>query len=154
MVRNLALDLRPSLLDDLGLEAALRWLLNRQCKRAGFEGTFAAHGTDDGLPAAIETCCFRVTQEALTNVTRHSEARHVAVELGVEDAEVVVSIRDNGKGFDVREARERAAHGLSIGLLSMEERVSLAGGRLEIQSTAGSGTSVVARFPGGVGRGE
>jgi len=147
LVRNLALDLRPSILDDLGLEVALRWLLNRQSERARFVTTFTAKGGDRRLPAAIETCCFRLAQEALTNVARHADARHVAIDLDVRDTEGSISIHDDGRGFDVRACRERAARGSSVGLLSMEERVSLAGGRLEIQSRPGSGTTVLARFP-------
>jgi two-component system sensor histidine kinase UhpB len=147
LVRNLALDLRPSILDDLGLEAALRWLLNRQSKRAGFAGTFVAQGPDGRLPADIETCCFRLAQEALTNVARHAGAQHVAIDLDIRPTEVTISIRDDGRGFDVRAGRERAVSGSSLGLLSMEERVSLAGGRLDIQSKPSFGTTVFARFP-------
>jgi signal transduction histidine kinase len=146
-VRTLALDLRPAILDDLGLVAALRWLVNRQSLRAGVDWAFRASGSDGRLPAAIEICCFRLAQEALTNVIRHAGARHVAIELAFDDDEVQLVVRDDGKGFDVRAARDRAAYGASLGLLSMEERASLAGGTLQIESTPGHGTTIRARFP-------
>jgi signal transduction histidine kinase len=146
-VRNLAVDLRPSVLDDLGLVAALRWLLSRQSQRAGFEGTVAMSSSTSRLPAPIETCCFRLAQEALTNVARHAAARRVLIELGESEDGIEMVVRDDGKGFDVRTARDRAAGGASLGLLSMEERVSLAGGTLEIESVPGEGTTLRARFP-------
>jgi len=146
-VRSMALDLRPSILDDLGLVAALRSLLNRQSQRAGFEGHLSVATLDTRLPAAVETCCFRLAQEALTNVARHAGARHVRIEVHADGRDVRIVIRDDGRGFDVRAARERAAHGASLGLFSMEERVSLAGGRLEIRSALGEGTAVHACFP-------
>ena len=146
-VRTLALDLRPSILDDLGLVAALRWLVNRQSRRAGTEWAFRAAASDGRLPTAIETCCFRLAQEALTNVVRHADAHHVSIELGFDGGEVALVVRDDGKGFDVRVARELAARGASLGLVSMEERVSLAGGTLRIESAPGHGTTLRARFP-------
>jgi len=146
-VRTLALDLRPPILDDLGLVAALRWLVNRQPRRAGIEWAFRASASDERLPAAIEICCFRVAQEALTNVARHAGARQVSVELRFDDIKVELVVRDDGNGFDVRVARELAAHGASLGLLSMEERVSLAGGTMEIASAPGHGTTIRAHFP-------
>jgi signal transduction histidine kinase len=145
-VRSLALDLRPSILDDLGLAAALRWLLKRQAERAGFEGNVLVSTSEGRFPAAIETCCFRLAQEALTNVSRHAEATCVRIELRADEKKMQLVVRDDGKGFDVRMARERAAHGASLGLLSMDERVSLAGGKLEIQSSHGYGTTIRARF--------
>jgi PAS domain S-box-containing protein len=146
-VRSLALELRPSILDDLGLVAALRWLLDRQAERAGYAGDVRASVPQGRLPAAIETSCFRLAQEALTNVVRHAEARHVSVQVEAGEEEIEIVVRDDGKGFDVPRARENAVHGASLGLLSMEERVALAGGRLEVQSAPGKGTTVKATFP-------
>jgi two-component system sensor histidine kinase UhpB len=146
-VRTLALDLRPSILDDLGLVAALRWLVNRQSRRGDIEWTFRASTSDGRLPAAIETCCFRLAQEALTNVVRHAAARHVSIELRFDDTQVELVVRDDGQGFDVRLARDRAAHGASLGLVSMEERVALAGGMLQLESAPERGTTIRARFP-------
>jgi PAS domain S-box-containing protein len=147
-VRGLALELRPSILDDLGLVAALRWLLNRQARVAGFVGKLLVRDSNVALPPVIATCCFRVTQEALTNVARHAGAKAVTVELYRDRDAIVVAVQDDGAGFDVRAARERAVQGGDcLGLVSMEERVRLAGGSLEIESSAGTGTSVRARLP-------
>ena len=98
-------------------------------------------------PAAVETTCFRVAQEALTNVMRHAQAHVVDVELSAANGKLQLIVRDDGRGFDVPAARKRAAHGGSQGLLSMQERVALAGGDLEIDSAPGRGTTVRARLP-------
>jgi signal transduction histidine kinase len=98
-------------------------------------------------PGTVETTCFRVVQEALTNVIRHAQAHAVDVELGEANGELQLVVRDDGRGFDVAAARKRAAHGGSLGLLSMEERVALAGGDLEIESAPGRGTSIHVRLP-------
>src|SRR5262249_13067992 len=140
-VRNLSLDLRPSLLDDLGLPAALRWYLDRQSKRAGFAVTFSADPPDIRAAANLETACFRVAQEALTNIVRHAAARNVRVELRRQDNELQLKIHDDGCGFDVAAAKERAVRGGSLGLLGMQERVLLIGGRIDIDSSTGLGTT-------------
>jgi signal transduction histidine kinase len=146
-VRDLSLDLRPPMLDDLGLVAALRWYLDRQAKLAGFEARF----TTDPLPGRpasyIETTCYRVAQEALTNVVRHAQARQVRVELRRRDGQAELIVRDDGVGFDVQAALQGARHGSSFGVLGMQERVLLAGGRIEIESAPGQGTEVRACFP-------
>ncbi|MFL5303186.1 MAG: sensor histidine kinase, partial [Anaeromyxobacteraceae bacterium] len=99
------------------------------------------------LPPLIETACFRLVQEAVTNVARHSGARRVDVELRARDGAVEIVVSDDGKGFDVRAARARVHAGASLGILSMEERVAVAGGQLEIDSGPGRGTIIRARFP-------
>jgi PAS domain S-box-containing protein len=146
-VRNLSLDLRPSLLDDLGLGPALRWYLERQAQRLGCTISLDDNLGDLRYPAPIETTCFRVAQEAITNVARHSNAQTVRVTVRREAAELHLAVEDDGAGFDVDAARERASRGHSLGLLGMEERATLAGGRIEIISRPGHGTRVVARFP-------
>jgi len=146
-VRGLALDLRPAMLDDLGLVAALRWLLKRQSERAGFEGRLWVERLGAQVPPAVATCSFRLVQEALTNVARHAGARNVDIELSTTDGELRIVVRDDGSGFNLPAARQLAARGVSLGLLSMQERVTLAGGRLEIESAIGDGTAVDARIP-------
>jgi PAS domain S-box-containing protein len=145
--RRLALDLRPAILDDLGLVAALRSLLKSQSAQVGFEGRFAVAALDARLSTALETCAFRLVQEALTNVARHAGAKTVDVEVGTAHGELRILVRDDGKGFDVPSARLAAVRGASLGLLSMMERVALCGGRLEITSALGKGTSLDARLP-------
>lgn len=145
--RNLSLELRPSMLDDLGLAAALRWYLDRQAQRAGFALHFEAETAEERVPPAIETACFRLAQEAVTNVMRHARASRVDVELALDEEALRMRIVDDGEGFDVEAARARAARGESFGLLGMEERALLAGGRLEIISAPGQGTEVHVHFP-------
>jgi PAS domain S-box-containing protein len=142
-MRDLAQDLRPPLLDDLGLEASLRWDVEREARRAGLGYNLTFSPLAKRPAPAVETTCFRVAQEALTNVIRHADARSVAVELGGADGALVLVVRDDGKGFDVDAARKRAA---SQGLLGMQERVALVGGELRIESGPG-GTTVRARLP-------
>lgn len=146
-VRTLALDLRPSLLDDLGLVSALRWYANRQAARNGWTLSLSVEGMDRRIPAPIEVTCFRVAQEALTNIAKYSQAKTIDLALCRQDEEVTLVIQDDGVGFDVILARRRAQSGESIGLLGMEERVRLAGGSLVISSAPGEGTRLELCFP-------
>lgn len=146
-VRHLSLDLRPSLLDDLGLAAALRWYIDRQAQRAGFTAEIKIETLPARPAPEIETICFRVAQEALTNIVRHAKARQVSVVLRQNSARLEMIIRDDGSGFDVYEAREQALRGASLGLLSMEERVVLGNGRIEIESAPGQGTAIHVWLP-------
>lgn len=146
-VRDLSLDLRPSLLDDLGVVAALRWYIDRQAQRAGFEAQFTADLPELRLPPELETTCFRVVQEALTNIIRHANANHVKIALRESEQELELIIRDDGIGFDVGAVMERAAGDLSLGLLGMQERVQLVSGQIEIVSDPATGTEIRAIFP-------
>jgi signal transduction histidine kinase len=146
-VRSLSLELRPSLLDDLGLGPALRWYVDRQAERAGFRVRLDDGLGDQRLPSDLETICFRVAQEALTNVARHAGAKDVRVILAQRDRHVELMVSDDGIGFEVDQARARAAAGGSLGLLGMEERVSLAGGQLRVVSLPGRGTEIHVRLP-------
>ncbi len=145
-MRNLAQDLHPPLLDEFGLEASLRWYVEREAKRAGLASNLALAPLEKRLPVTVEITAFRVTQEALTNVIRHAQARVVDIELSVNGALQLV-VRDDGRGFDVAAARHRAALGGSLGLISMQERVALAGGDMKIDSAPGRGTSIRVRVP-------
>ncbi|MDF2439575.1 MAG: hypothetical protein JWN98_559 [Abditibacteriota bacterium] len=145
-VRDLSLNLRPSLLDDLGLGAAMRWYIDRFAKRTEMRVRMQLE-THDRFSSGIETACFRVAQEALTNVGRHAHAQNVLVQLRTDAEHLELTVHDDGTGFDVRAMRERAAGGSSMGLLGMEERASLAGGSLVIESAPDHGTTVRASFP-------
>lgn len=145
-VRDLALELRPPMLDDLGLASALRWYADRFAQQTHVEMHIAI-GEVPELDAGLATTSFRVAQEALTNTARHAAAKNVWLELCRTSSELELAIRDDGSGFDVDAARERAARGGSLGLIGMEERVSLSGGSIAISSTPGRGTEVRARFP-------
>ena len=146
-VRNLALDLRPSLLDELGLVPALKWHIKRQGERAGWETEYSVHEVNSHLPPDVSITCFRIVQEALTNVARYAEATHVRVTLERQGDRLVLTVEDNGKGFDVVKAKTRARTGISIGLLGMEERARLVGGEMTITSSPKTGTRVTASIP-------
>ena len=146
-VRSLSLELRPPLLDDLGLVPALRWLIDQAAQPAGLVVGFVSEGFAARLALAVETVCFRVAQEALNNVVKHSGARSVLLSVQVVQATLHLRVRDNGVGFDPVAARRRALRGGSLGLLSMEERATLAGGGIEWISAPERGTDVHAWFP-------
>ncbi|MBI3045516.1 MAG: response regulator [Betaproteobacteria bacterium] len=146
-VRGLSLDLRPPQLDDLGLPAAMRWYLDRQSRASGLEVQFECAVLPDRLPPDIETACFRIMQEAVTNVLRHAGATSLRVALRLRGAELELVVEDNGKGFDAAAAQRRATAGASLGLIGMQERAGLIGGRVEWSSTPGRGTRVEAGVP-------
>ena len=148
-VRNLSLDLRPSMLDDLGLTASLRWYLDRQSQASGIKIVFMGDPSIKRLPQEVETTCYRIVQEALTNVIRHARASEVRIEVAPVNKGLELVIRDNGMGFDLSEAMEHARAGESSGLLGMEERALLAGGEINIKSRSGKGTEIRVVIPGG-----
>ncbi len=145
-IRNISHELRPSILDDLGLVAALRWYVDRQSQRAEFTPHFHADVIEERLPTEIETACFRIVQEALTNIIRHAAARNIWVELLQTPHEFRLLVRDDGIGFNVKAARDFAAQGHSLGILGMQERAQLAGGQFELKSGKRGGAEVRVRF--------
>ena len=146
-VHDISLNLRPSMLDDLGLESALRWYTTRQAALTGLHAEFRAESVEQSLDPLIATECYRIAQEALTNVIRHARARNVVVTLNADEEHLHLRVRDDGVGFEVATERDKAVLGASLGLLSMEERAVLAGGGLEHTSSPGGGTEVHAWFP-------
>jgi PAS domain S-box-containing protein len=146
-IRGMALNLRPTMLDDLGLVDALEWALERQAKAAAWRSALEADDLLPELPADIQTACFRIGQEALTNAARHAHASEVKLRLRMVDNELELTISDNGAGFDLaryRTPEERKKH---FGLISMSERASLVGGCLDIDTGPGAGTRIRASFP-------
>jgi PAS domain S-box-containing protein len=146
-VRHLALALRPSMLDDLGLVPALRWMAQQTAERSGFTTHFVATELQSRLSPEIETACFRVVQEALTNIARHGQAKEVEIALHLDGNALVLSVTDDGCGFDLAAIQARALAGGSIGVLGMQERAMLIGGHLDIESTPGHGSTVRLRCP-------
>src|ERR1700726_4572951 len=142
--RQISLDLRPPLLDDLGLVPALRWYLDQQAQRAGLRIEFFADPALERMSPETETACFRVAQEALTNVVRHARAQTVSVELHRTPEALHLVVRDDGIGFDVMTVEQQ---GVSLGLLGMRERVTLLGGEMDCKSAPGRGTEIHAFFP-------
>ncbi len=145
-VRKLSLDLRPPQLDDLGLAAALSWLVKRHTRQEGPVLFLDTPESLSRLDARIETACFRVAQEALTNALRHARAAEIRIELRHADDRFDLLVRDDGCGFDLAAARDRALQGGSLGLIGMNERVTLAGGTLHIDAGPGAGTRIRASF--------
>lgn len=146
-VRNLSLDLHPSILDDLGLAYALKWYADRQAERAGLKVELTADPSMPRLPPEVEIACFRIAQEALTNVVRHARANQAGVTLNRDTIGVVLIIKDDGIGFAEDRATAPLNTGSSVGLASMQERAKLLGGTVTITSAPGCGTTVVARLP-------
>jgi PAS domain S-box-containing protein len=147
-VRSLSLDLRPSLLDDVGLLATLHWYVDRQAERGGFRMHFVQEASGMCLPADMEITCFRIIQEALTNIARHAQARNVWITYQEsEDEKVILTIRDDGVGLDLEDIRKRAERGASFGIRGMRERVELLSGHIEIESLPGEGTTIRASLP-------
>jgi two-component system sensor histidine kinase UhpB len=146
-IRDLCLDLRPSMLDDLGLIPALRWYVNRQAARAGWTVEFQGDEAMPPIPEAVQVACYRIAQEALTNVMRHAGARCVSVRVGHAAGRLELDIHDDGIGFDPGRPRAtEGGHG-GLGLMGMRERARHAGGEWTILSTPGHGTTVRARLP-------
>ncbi len=147
-LRELALELRPPQLDQLGLEDALDWLAQRQRNATGLAVTCRFSGMENRRPStALETACYRIAQEALNNATRHASAKAISINLESDGRLLKLSIHDDGIGFDAEATRERALKSGNLGLISMEERARLAGGRLKLRSVAGGGTTLGAIFP-------
>jgi signal transduction histidine kinase len=145
-VRGLALDLRPRILDDVGLAAAVRGLVDRLTARTAIAVDYRIEPLET-LPAEVQTACFRIVQEAVANAVRHAKAGHLWIELRTTEAMLQLVVRDDGAGFDVSGSMERARRGQSLGLVGMKERARLLGGRVEITSRPSLGTEVRAWLP-------
>lgn len=141
--RRMVANLRPTVLDDFGLAAAIR-LQVEDLERAGWETTYQTLPADDRLPAAVETTFFRVAQEALTNVRKHAHSTKVRISLSHTGSVVRLEIRDWGPGFDVNAAKAGTGVGEHMGLLGMRERLALINGSFTLESQPGCGTRIIA----------
>ena len=144
-VRTLSFDLRPAMLDDLGLAAAAAAYCKRQSKLAGIEVELDIGPLTGAPPKEVEVACFRILQEAVTNVLRHAEAKRLKVRLGGDERELDLAVEDDGRGFDPERQRE-AGPGGHLGILGMRERAELVGGTVHVDSAPGRGTFVQAHF--------
>ncbi len=142
-VRRIAYQLHPSILDDLGLTAALRSYVDDLSKRDGIAVKFSAREIPETLPQAVALTLYRVAQEALLNVVKHARTHQAAVILTHHDGTVHLTVRDKGAGFD----RERVRGNGSLGLVNMEERARLVNGQIQILSRPGEGTRVEITIP-------
>lgn len=146
-IRRMALSLRPTMLDDLGLVDALQWALEQQAKRAGWKCSLDMQELDRELPADVKTACFRIAQEALANAAEHAGATEMKLDLKIDSDQLQLTVADNGAGFDLaryQSPQERKKH---FGLFSMTERASLVGGRLDVDTAPGQGTRIRATLP-------
>jgi signal transduction histidine kinase len=147
-IHRLAWELRPSALDDLGLELALRRFVTEWSEASGVGMDFHATGlAAQRLPLELETTLYRVAQEALTNITRHAKARRVSVLLERRPAFVSLIVEDDGQGFEAETVLQSTGVQGKLGILGMQERVKLARGTLDLESTPGAGTSLFVRLP-------
>lgn len=144
-MRDMALRLRPAMLDDLGLRDTLDWYLDNTARRDGLSWDLQTRGLDHRPAAEVETACFRVIQESVSNVVRHSGARTVTVRVEHGSGQLSFEIIDDGEGFNVAEERHRSGAGL--GLDAMEARLMLLGGELTVASTPGEGTRIHGVMP-------
>jgi signal transduction histidine kinase len=141
-VRRLAVELRPKALDDFGLVAALERLTQTFSEATGIEVQLQAALRDERLPGEVETTLYRIVQEALTNTVKHAGARKVSILVTRRGATAAAVIEDDGRGFDPAAARQDG-----LGLLGMGERIALLEGKLTVESSPGSGTTLVAEVP-------
>ena len=144
-VKRIIRDLRPRLLDDLGLQSAIQWYLTERCSDNGLKGSLHVFGDEKSLDPRTETDVYRVVQEALNNVVRHSGATCAWVNLSWHRDVLSIEVMDNGQGFSVDEMLDGSASGL--GLLGMHERVDILGGTISVDSKLGHGTTVHVDIP-------
>lgn len=149
LVRDLSVDLRPPVLDDLGLATALRWYVDRYTRRTGLKVEVMIDLPDENerFSRELETACFRIAQETLTNVVRHANASQILVQLAKEEDALLLTIKDDGVGFDFESLWTRTPHASTLGLISMQERAHAAAGTIEIDSIVSKGTEVRLSLP-------
>lgn len=145
--REVSLNLRPAILDDFGLIPALKWYIDQVRSRTDLEFILDSQGSELEFSWEQRNACFRVAQEAITNVLRHARARHVWMELRSSHDEFLLVVRDDGRGCSTDEVQRARLEGLGVGVLGMRERVELLGGRFEFHSEPGKGTMVRAWIP-------
>jgi signal transduction histidine kinase len=145
-VRNIALLLRPALLDDLGLVPALQWHLEEFVRRSGIRCEFSENGVEDALPESVKTCVYRVVQEALHNCEKHSGANRISVRLRQVSELLTAEVEDNGCGFEVNE-KSMPCRNPGLGILGMRERAAKVGGTVALDTAPGRGTRLALNIP-------
>jgi signal transduction histidine kinase len=160
-VRRLSRDLSPLLLEDLGLSAALRWLINNLAKNYNIKTLVDIPSIDHLFPKESRIMIYRICQEALTNIGKHAQASNLIVAIQCQNGSATFSLEDDGKGFDLYQVVSKSSVERGLGLMTMDERVRLLGGSLDIQSQEGKGTRLSFVIPialtptlSPVGRGE
>jgi len=146
-LRTIIWDLRPSILDDLGLLSAIRWFARTNLEKAGVKVEFQASSEITRLPSHLETMLFRIAQEAISNILRHANASKVYIRLWKADQHVWLEIKDDGHGFNIEKINERAVDQKQLGLLGIKERASLVHGGVSLESSPESGTCLQVHIP-------
>jgi len=146
-LRYFSRDLRPSIVDDLGLVPALEWLTDDLERQSGIEANLRVVGTQQRLSPEVELLLFRIIQEAISNARRHAEASKIEVGVEFDEGKIVATVRDNGKGFELPRTLEELSRSGKLGLIGAEERARLLGGSLTVQSEPSKGTTVVIEAP-------
>lgn len=146
-IQRIIHDLRPAILDDLGLVQAVDWYAESRLKPKGIQIALETAGIEKRLPSEVETVAFRIAQEAINNVARHANAENVSITLDFGDADLTLEVEDDGQGFDPKAILARTNGNTSFGLLGIRERVVLFGGTAKIESEPGEGTKITARIP-------
>ncbi len=139
--------MRPSILDDLGLEPTLRWYVGRYTKRTNIPVDLDVSICESDIESDIKTHLYRVAQEALNNIAKHADARHIAIRLSCDHDWAILVIEDDGRGFDVDQPADGRSSGRGLGLLGMRERLAFINGIFQIQSVPGQGTRLTAKVP-------
>ena len=145
-IRDVMADLRPAVLDDYGLEAALRWFAGQFSRRAGLQVVVQTATLSPRLASEVETGLFRIAQEALTNIAKHAQAAHINITLEKLEAVIRLTITDDGVGFNQAEQNEPDKQ-RGLGLIGMGERAESLGGRLRVEAAPGKGTRVIVEVP-------
>jgi two-component system sensor histidine kinase UhpB len=146
-LRKIVYGLRPSILDDLGLVPAIRWYARTNLEQVGILVEINANGEVEPLPAQLNSTLFRIAQEAINNIIRHSLAEKVEINLYRQGEDILLEVKDDGRGFDLNLVRQEALQLQHLGLLGIQERAELVGGQTNLSSTPGRGTQLIIRVP-------
>ncbi len=146
-IRRLTGDLRPTLLDDLGLVPAIAWYGEQRLKPLGITLQMDTKGLKGRLPPSVETALFRIVQESMTNIVRHAQASLVNVQLTRQEGWVLLQVSDNGRGFEPQMLQSSHPHGQGLGLRGMQERAVILGGEFQLETAPGKGTTIKVRVP-------
>ncbi|MBA7707152.1 Signal transduction histidine-protein kinase/phosphatase DegS [subsurface metagenome] len=146
-LRRCAQNLRPRILDDLGLLPALEWMAEDLVRNYGIDTRVEVEGAERSLPEEVQLLLFRIAQEALSNIRRHAEASRAWIAMEFGDDKTILIVRDNGKGFELPERIGDLASSGKLGLAGMQERAQLIGGTITLQSELGKGTTIAVKVP-------
>jgi signal transduction histidine kinase len=146
-VHKIIFDLRPSILDDLGLLSAIRWYAGNRLEPLGIQTRVEVTGEETKLSPQVEIALFRVVQEAINNIVKHAEAHSVMLGIEFGTSSIVIEVEDDGLGFDIDAVNLIPDKAQGVGRLGMRERVALLDGRISIESQLGKGTHIVIEIP-------